>query len=197
MMKRIILIFSVCGSVGFAGEWGLLSRMYADRTARNVGDLVTVQVDERSSVAQDASNDRDKSSAAAMALNLPALQKGGQALWDAISLPEWTVSGSKTFSAKGSKAASDALSASITVYITEKLPNGTLVINGDRVVNIDNDLLKFNLTGMIRPDDIDLSNTVRSSRIAGASITYTTVGELAASSRKGFLTRAIDWITPF
>jgi flagellar L-ring protein precursor FlgH len=196
-MKWILIIFLLFGSMVFADEWALVSRIYADPIARNVGDLVTVQIDEKSSVSKDASNSRDKTGSAKVALDLPALQKGGVALWDALQLPEWSVSGSKSFSADGSKAAADALSASITVYITEKLPNGTLVINGDRIVNIDNDLLKFTLTGMIRPEDIDLSNTVRSSRIAGASISYTTEGELARSSRKGFFSRAIDWIIPF
>lgn len=196
-MKRILLIVCLAGSAVQAGDWALVSRIYSDHTARNVGDFVTVQIDEQSSVSKDASNTRDKSASAKMGLNLPALQKGGQALWDALSLPEMSASGSKTFSAKGNKAVVDALSASITVSITEKLPNGMLVISGDRIVNIDNDLLKFTLTGMIRPEDIDLSNRVLSSRIAGASISYSTVGEFSQSTRKGVFTRALDWIVPF
>lgn len=196
-MKRI-MVYAMCWAAAAAAEEGMLvKRMYADRTARMIGDLVTVQIEEESSVKKDATNDRSKSADGSMSFNLPGMEANGSAMWNALKLPEWTLDASKNFSASGEKATSDAFSASITVHVTEVLPNGNLMIVGDRKVNIDGDIIRFTLTGMIRRDDIDTENTVLSTRIAGAAITYETVGEFGKSQRKGLFTRALDWIIPF
>ncbi|MDZ8117299.1 flagellar basal body L-ring protein FlgH [Pontiella agarivorans] len=196
-MKRIIACVLCLATAAMAEEGGLAKRMYADRTARQVGDLVTVAIEEQSSVQKDASDDRSKSADGNMSFNFPGMEANGKAMWDALRLPEWSVGASKNYSASGGKASSDAFSASITVHITEKLPNGNLMIMGDRKVNIDGDIILFTLSGMIRPDDINRSNTVLSSRIAGAAITYETVGEFGKSQRKGLFSRTLDWIIPF
>jgi len=196
-MKKQLIIIILAGIGALAEAQGLASRLYADRTARSVGDLVTVMIEEQSSVSQDASNDRDKSTANSLSMNAPSPTLGGNNLWKSLVMPELSLNADKTFEASSKKENSGSLSAAITVYITEVLPNGNLMISGDRVVNIDRDLLKFTLTGMIRPDDIDRDNQVLSSRIAGASITYQTVGELAQNSKKGIFSRLIDWVTPF
>lgn len=195
-MKRIIALIAVLGTGAYA-EDTLLNRLYADRIARQVGDLVTIRIEEQSSVQKDASNGRDKTVGGNMAFNLPGMEADGTALWGALRLPEWTVDASKKYSATGSKVASDTFSASITVYITELLPNGNLMVSGDRKVNIDGDILQFNLTGMVRPDDIDRANTVLSSRVADALISYKTTGEFSKSQRKGLFSRILDWIIPF
>ena len=195
-MKRIIAIL-ILTTLGVHAEDRLLSRLYSDRTARQVGDLVTIQIEEQSSVQKDSTNDRDKSLSGGMSFDLPGMTANNRALWDALSLPEWSVDASKTFAASGSKASSDAFSASITVYVTEVLPNGNLLICGDRKVNIDGDVVQFTLTGTVRPDDIDRDNNVLSSRVADALITYKTTGEFSKSQRKGLISRVVDWIIPF
>ncbi|QBG47358.1 flagellar basal body L-ring protein FlgH [Verrucomicrobia bacterium S94] len=197
-MKRIMAcVLVAAAAAASAEEGGLAKRMYADRTACQVGDLVTVAIEEQSSVQKDATNDRSKSADGTMSFDLPGMEANGKSMWDALKLPEWSVNASKNYSASGGKATSDAFSASITVHITEKLPNGNLMISGDRKVNIDGDIILFTLTGMIRPDDISRSNTVLSSRIAGAAITYETIGEFGKSQRKGLFSRTLDWIIPF
>ncbi len=197
-MKRATLIVLVFGiGFGAVAEDKLLRRLYADRTARTIGDLVTIQIEEQSSVQKDSSNDRNKSLSGDMAFNLPGMQANGTAMWDALTLPAWSADASKAFSASGSKAQSDAFSASITVYITEVLPNGNLMISGDRKVNIDGDIIQFTLTGTIRPDDINRANTVMSSQVADALITYKTTGEFSKSQRKGLVSKVVDWIIPF
>lgn len=197
-MKRLIICATAAMvTAACSGEGSLVSRMYADRTARQVGDLVTVSIEEETSVTKDSTSDRDKSVGADMGFNFPGMQANGTAMWDALKLPEWTVDASKKYSASGSKATSDAFSASITVHITEVLPNGNLMIMGDRKVNIDGDIIQFTLSGMIRRDDVSRSNSVLSSRIAGAAITYETLGEFSNSQKKGMFSRVVDWIIPF
>lgn len=196
-MKRIITCIVCIAAVVTAKEGALVDRLYADRTARHVGDLVTVSIEEQSSVQKDSANDRNKSVGGDVSFNLPGMEANGSAMWNALKLPEWTVGASKNFTASGGKESSDAFSASITVHITELLPNGNLMVSGDRKVNIDGDIIQFTLNGMIRPEDINRSNIVLSSRIAGASITYKTVGEFSKSQKKGLFSRMVDWVLPF
>lgn len=196
-MKSIFAMAILAATVVHAEEDMLVRRLYADRTARAVGDLVTVRIEETSSVSKDSSNKRDKSAGGKMSFNFPGMEANGKPMWDALKLPEWRIDGSKQFAASGSRASTDAFSASVTVHITEVLPNGNLMIAGDRKVNVDGDILQFTLSGMLRPDDIDRANTVLSSRIAGASITHTATGEFAKDQRKGLFSRITDWIIPF
>ncbi len=196
-MKQIIALLVFVGTVALAGEGKLVARLYADRIARQVGDLVTVNIEEQSSVKKDAADSRDKSVSGKASFNFPGIEVNGSSLWGALKLPEWSADAAKSFGSSGSKANSDTFTASITVHITELLPNGNLMITGDRRVNIDGDIIQFTLVGMIRPEDINQSNAVLSSRIAGASISYKTVGEFSRSQRKGILSRVVDWIFPF
>lgn len=193
-MKKRIAMMMLIAVAGWSGAQGLASRLYADRTARAVGDLVTVMIEEKSSVLQNAKNDRSKSRNDSLEMDIPSPTLN---LWKAFVLPEWSLDSKKSFDAAAQKNIQDSLSASITVSITEVLPNGNLMITGDRVVNIDDDLLKYTLTGMIRAEDISQNNVVLSSRISGASITYETVGELARSSKPGLISKIIDWVVPF
>lgn len=195
-MKRILILALLVG-LNVRAEDKMLNGMYADRTARRVGDLLTIQIEEQSSVQKDASSDSDKSVNSGIGFDLPGMQANGASMWDALSLPEWSAEADKSFSASGSKASSDAFSAAITVYVTEVLPNDNLMIIGERKVNIDGDIIQFTLTGVIRPDDIDRANTVLSSRVADALISYKTTGEFSKGTRKGFFSKVLDWVIPF
>lgn len=187
----------MCALSALAGGQRFALGMYADRTARAVGDLVTVLIEEQSSVSQAATSDQSKTRGDSVSMNIPSPTLGAENLWKAFTVPEWSLDSSKAFDASASKEANDSLSGSVTVSITEVLPNGNLMISGDRIVNVNGDLLKFTLTGMIRPDDVSSLNSVLSTRIAGASITYETVGELSRNSKAGFLSKVIDWVVPF
>jgi flagellar L-ring protein precursor FlgH len=196
-MKRIIILTIMAGLASAQAEDKLLKGMYADRTARDVGDLVTIMIEEQSSVQKDASDDSNKSVGGGMGFDFPGMEANGTSMWDALSMPEWSADASKSFSASGSKASSDTFSASITVYITEVMPNGNLLICGERKVNIDGDIIQFTLTGIVRPDDVSNSNTVLSSRVADALISYKTTGEFSKANKKGFFSKVLDWVIPF
>jgi flagellar L-ring protein FlgH len=199
-MKRAMavwFIFSGLAASASTDDWKMVSSIVADRTARQIGDLITVTIVEQSSVKKDASDSRAKNVDASFGFDFPGMEAAGVPMWDVLKMPDWTVNGAKSFGSNGSKQSSEELSAAVTVYVTEVLPNGNLIIMGERVVNINGDLLKFTLTGTVREDDINRLNEVLSSRIAGASITYKAVGEFQSSQKKGILSRMTDWILPF
>jgi flagellar L-ring protein precursor FlgH len=86
----------------------------------------------------------------------------------------------------------------ITVTVVRRLPNGNLVVQGQKWVNINQGSEYVRLQGIIRPIDIAPDNTIPSSEVADARIAYGQNGALADANRPGLLARFFDspWL-PF
>lgn len=93
--------------------------------------------------------------------------------------------------AKGDSQAgqSNSLTGSITVTVAEVLPNGILSVRGEKwmTLNTGNELVR--IAGLVRADDIATDNTVSSTRVADARITYSGTGAFADASQPGWLDR--------
>jgi flagellar L-ring protein precursor FlgH len=81
------------------------------------------------------------------------------------------------------------LDGSITVTVAERLPNGNLRVQGEKRITINQGEEYIRLEGIVRPVDIGPENTVPSTQVADAAITYSGRGNLAATNRPGWLTR--------
>jgi len=86
------------------------------------------------------------------------------------------------------------LKARITVRVVQVRPNGDLMIEGSRTVQVNNEKEEIGLSGVVRPKDVSASNTVYSYLIADAKITYKGKGAVNTGARPGFLTRIFNWI---
>ena len=73
--------------------------------------------------------------------------------------------------------------------MVERLPNGNLVIQGEKWLTINQGREFIRVTGVIRPNDIALDNTIASTRIANAQLAYSAKGALADANRMGWLSR--------
>jgi len=181
------------GSLWAGGGAGFLS----DAKATLVGDLVTVRVLEKASATRSLGSKQSKSSARKAALN--ATIKYGGALGNADVNPSGDVgmSNSKTFDGSGSTNNSDTLTASVTSVVTRVYPNGNMRIVGKRrlVINHEPQLITF--SGVIRPIDIAPDNTIPSSKVAQANISYGGTGSLADTAHEGWLSQTLDVIWPF
>jgi flagellar L-ring protein precursor FlgH len=90
-----------------------------------------------------------------------------------------------------------SLLATMTCHVIEVLPNGNLRIRGTKQVRVNRETQYLTLTGIVRPRDILLNNTVQSNLLAEARIEYTGAGTLADKQGPGWATRAADVIWPF
>lgn len=175
---------------------GFETNLYDDRRARRVGDIITITLNERTQASKDASSSISKDSDAnlgvtsllgnALAVNNPVaglLRNGGPLT------PEVAFSGSRDASGSGQADQSNSLSGSITVTVSEVLPNGVLAVRGEKwlTLNTGNELVR--IAGLIRADDINPDNTISSTRVADARITYSGTGALANASQPGWLSR--------
>ena len=85
----------------------------------------------------------------------------------------------------------------MTAVVSDVLPNGNLVIQGRRVVVVNNEEQFMTLTGMVRPLDISRDNVVLSTQLANAHITFGGVGVVADKQRSGWGVWIFDWLWPF
>jgi len=92
-------------------------------------------------------------------------------------------------SGSGQAGQSNSLSGSITVTVSEVLPNGILAVRGEKWMTLNTGDELVRIAGLVRADDITTDNTVPSTRIADARITYSGTGAFADASQPGWLDR--------
>lgn len=167
---------------------------YAPLTSGNraamVGDLLTIVLAERTQATKSNSANTDRNGS----IGLSPPVTGPLALF---TKAEATLSGGGQFKGAGSAEQSNQLNGEITVTVAQVLPNGALVVRGEKVLNLNRGDEHIRISGIVRPADIDFANRVLSSRVADARITYSGTGEIARASRQGWLNKFFSIISPF
>lgn len=161
-------------------------RLFEDRKANRVGDILTVVLAEQTNATKNSQTTTSKATDATMGnptvFGTPLTHKG-------IPLFEGALSGSSSFDGTGASSQSNSLAGDITVTVVDRLPNGNLVISGEKWVTLNQGQEFIRLSGIIRPDDIEPDNSLVSTRIANAQITYSSKGVLAAANKMGLISR--------
>ncbi len=161
-------------------------RLFEDLRASRVGDILTVRLVEETSASKSANTSTSKSTEAT--LGNPTIF-GRPVTRDGMPLLGGTLDGGTTFDGAGASNQSNSLEGDITVTVVERYTNGNLRIRGEKWVTLNQGREFIRLSGIIRPYDIEPENTVRSTRIADAQITYSSRGALAAANRMGLFAR--------
>ncbi len=161
-------------------------RLFEDRKAGRVGDILTVRLQERTNASKNSATSTSKATDVELA---NPVVSGTNITTNGIPLFQGTLSGDSTFDGSGSSSQSNSLLGDITVTVVERLPNGNLRIRGEKWVNLNQGREFIRLSGIIRPDDIEPDNSLYSYRIADARITYSSKGVLADANRMGFISR--------
>jgi flagellar L-ring protein precursor FlgH len=97
--------------------------------------------------------------------------------------------GERTFDGNGSSSQSNQLTGQITVTVAQRLSNGNLMVRGEKWLTINQGQELVRIAGIVRPQDIGQDNTVPSTRVADARISYTGRGTLADANTRGWLSR--------
>ena len=175
--------------------------LYEDMRAMRVGDILTIKIVEKhkGSKSADTSAERDSTIQNSLAgsaigyIGIPGLRLGGEAR-RGLGID---ASSNNKFEGKGTTNREGTLTGTISVIVTEVLPNGDLRIEGRREVTVNSEKQLMTIGGIVRRVDVDTKNTVLSSAIADAKIVYSGLGVLDDVQRPGWLVRVLDWITPF
>ena len=176
--------------------------LFGDDKAAMVGDIITVTVNESATSTQSATTDTSKDTTMDMqttnVLGLPS-NLGIQNFLNMGTQFDPTVGATVANSMQGSGTVTrnGSLNATISAIITEILPSGNLKIEGRRSVTVNNEEQIMVLRGVVRPQDINFDNTIPSTLIADASISYTGEGVVADEQRKGWLAKILSKVWPF
>lgn len=165
-----------------------VNSLFADRRARQVGDVVTILVVEYAAATSQASTSSEKSE------DHGFVSKGGaQTL--AYS-PMYGLQGQLDNGFNGNAAVErkGQLKTKITASISEILPNGNFVIQGSRVMDVNGEKETTSITGTVRPEDITGSNTVYSTQVADVQISYQGKGVVNSGQKPGLLAKFFNWI---
>jgi flagellar L-ring protein precursor FlgH len=160
--------------------------IFEDLKARRVGDLLTIVLRESTSASKSASTKTKKDSS--IDLPAPTLVGGGVTRKDRAILQN-SLEGAREFDGQGSSSQSNNLTGNITVTVVERLPNGNLLVRGEKWLRLNQGDEFVRISGVIRPHDVQQDNTVTSDRVADARISYGGKGALASSNRAGWLSR--------
>lgn len=166
--------------------------LFEDRRARYVGDTITVRITENTNATKNSSTKVDKNGNVTAAVNayagLPGKGLAGINL-DAGS--------SNTFSGSGQAANNNVFTGNITVTVIDTLPNGNLLVSGEKQVAIGQEQEYVRISGVINPSFIDAQNTVPSSSVADARIEYKSSGQSSEAQVMGWLARFFLNVLPF
>lgn len=178
------------GSIYLASHGNGARMLAEDRKARNVGDLLTILLVERMTAEKSTSQTSARNSE--RSINLPDKKPFA---W----IPEELFAGGSesSFSGSGTAKQANRLSGEFTVTVVRVLPNGALMVAGDRRLVLNRGEEQVQLTGIVRAEDIGPDNRVFSTRIADAQLRYSGTGEVAQQSKQGWLNRFFDRINPF
>jgi flagellar L-ring protein precursor FlgH len=102
-----------------------------------------------------------------------------------------------TFKGQGAATQSNELTGAISVTVAQVLPNGNLVVRGEKQLTLNRGDEQIRISGIVRAADIDTDNTVPSTRVADARITYSGNGEIQRGSTQGWFGRFFSRIAPF
>jgi flagellar L-ring protein precursor FlgH len=173
-----------------ANMW--MADLMTDPSARRVGDLVTIRVIESLSATGTAGSNVGKASSAKVNVPMPTIPKVAM---PANDLLKWgPIEADSKFNGTGSSTRTTELSATMTARVAEVLPNGTLVLEGVREIDINGDRSLVVLTGVVRPIDIQPGNVVPSSQIGQLRIQSLSQGLIKDSLTPGVLVRLLNKI---
>lgn len=163
--------------------------LFENAIARRVGDTVTIHLVERTNASKSSSTTTSKASTADMSAptiaGLPVTVNGTEVL-------KMGVDNKTEFDGSGDSSQSNRLEGDITVTVARRLANGNLLVRGQKWIAINQGKEFVRIQGIIRPVDIAPDNSVPSSKVADASISYGGQGVLADANSKGWLSRFFD-----
>jgi flagellar L-ring protein FlgH len=184
---------------GGGSLYGGTGGLFDDGSAKNVGDIVVIRIDERENASRDASTKLSKDDEAKYGMPaavglLSALQKKYPDLDPSQLLS--TTSNVK-FSGSGSIERKGTLTAMLPVRVAQVLPNGDLYVEGNKVVMVGEEEHHLYISGIVRRIDLAEDDSAPSSRLAEAEIEYTGRGDVSDQQRRGWFSRIVSRVWPF
>lgn len=163
------------------------SPLFEDRRARRVGDILTIDLVERTLAQKSAQTSTSKDSD--ISFDTPAKLLGKDLTKDGIPLFNAELDASRGFDGAGSSSQSNQLEGTVSVTVAQVFANGSMLVRGEKTLVLNQGEERVQISGVVRPEDIAPDNSVPSSRVADVKIVYAGNGALADANTQGWLSR--------
>lgn len=166
---------------------------FADPRAKKVGDVITVRIAIDDKATLDNTSGRSRGSSIGIGGDVSASWNGSGSDGDASLNAD---SGS-TSTGRGTIDRSEEIILSVAAVVTERLPNGNLVISGSQEVRVNYEMRILQIAGIVRPRDIESDNTIVYDKIAEARVSYGGRGRISEVQQPGWGQQLFDILTPY
>ena len=164
---------------------GFSRSLFEDRRASRVGDIITIILSERTQSSKQADTEITKENSISF--------DNGVVLGDNPSFGDYNLNTSinqnREMTGESQSDQSNSLTGNIAVTIAEVLPNGLMMVRGEKWMTLNRGEEFIRVRGLVRPEDVQPDNTVLSTRLADARITYSGTGDLADANKQGWASR--------
>ncbi|MEK9727163.1 MAG: flagellar basal body L-ring protein FlgH [Candidatus Margulisiibacteriota bacterium] len=195
-----LIIFSLIFSSGIMADslWKTSesNSIFDSKRVFQVGDLITVKISAESTAVQEAGTTTRKSSDIGASLfdtydQYSLDTTGNESL---RKMQNYRIGGNDNYSGVGQTTRKSKVEAIVSCVVTRILPNGHLVISGERMVDVNNDSEIIQISGIVRPLDVSPKNMVTSHQIAQFNISLKGKGVVNSKQTPGFLSNFFNWM---
>lgn len=165
--------------------------LFENAVARRVGDTLTIRLNERTNASKSSSTSTKKSTDISMAGPTIA---GRPVTVNGVEVLTASVQNEAEFDGEGDSKQSNRLEGEVTVTVAQRLPNGNLLVRGQKWIAINQGKEYVRIQGIVRPIDIDPDNSISSLKVADAMIAYGGKGALSDANAPGILSRFFNSI---
>ncbi len=173
---------------------------FKDQRASEVGDILTIEIaiDDDATITNETTRTRDNVDTSAVTGLFGYESSLGAILPEAVA-PATLLGIDTDLSNKGTGEIKrdDQINLKLAAVVTQLLPNGNMVVQGDQEVRVNYELRELRIRGIIRPEDISAANTISYEKIAEARIAYGGRGQIQDVQQPRYGAQVLDIINPF
>lgn len=162
--------------------------LFEDRRARHIGDIMTINIIEKTAAVKAGASSGNKSGTAGFAA--PGVIKG-------VFGAQVSTEAATKFSDADNQSASNTFTGTISVTVTEVLANGNLIVAGEKQVAMNKGIEFIRFSGMVSPDNIGVGNTISSTQVADARVEYRTNSQIDRAEITAMASRFFQSLLPF
>jgi len=166
--------------------------LFEDRRPRSVGDILVIQINEKTAASKKSDSTAERNQGSTFGVSSLAGLPGKSLLNSSLD-----ASSANKFDGKGAATSNNDFVGTITVTVTEVLPNGNLLVAGEKQIGINQASEFVRFSGVVNPSTIAAGNAVSSAQVADARMEYRANGYIDEAQTMGWLNRFFLNVLPF